>query len=248
MKTGLQVLGNNVPIHAPLIPSPLVPYECPNNTTLSAVVRSTEGSVKEFLNGPPFDYVGREIVISISDFRNCTKMPFMDCGVILPVKYGSIQGGYYLFEYEDNDAAIAAGRELWGYPKKQADINLAVEGKIALATVVRKGKTILQLRCQLTRVSTSVPRPKITPHINIHTVPRADGPGVLSMRVIARDTSPDFRVVSERFGDGEIHLEDLPSDPLSRLTIEEVLSCSLVVGDFFATEKNGWGRVLETLV
>jgi hypothetical protein len=45
-----------------------------------------------------------------------------------------------------------------------------------------------------------------------------------------------------------MRFEDLPADRFSDLMIQGVVGAYFVVGDFFATKENGWGRVLDTLV
>ena len=93
-------LGNNMPVQAPLIPDPLVPYECKDNKTLFAVCRGDEEQVRRYLEPTPFEFLSDIFVVSISDFTNSKKLSFMDCAIVLPVKYKEIYGGYYLFEYE----------------------------------------------------------------------------------------------------------------------------------------------------
>lgn len=68
------------------------------------------------------------------------------------------------------------------------------------------------------------------------------------MRVISRDTSPDFRKTSEKLGTAKVTLNGLSSDPLNHLYPFEVLGGGLIVGDFYATNENGWGKVLDTLI
>ena len=71
---------------------------------------------------------------------------------------------------------------------------------------------------------------------------------MLNKRVISRDTSPDFRMTSAKAGPASVTLGSLPTDPLAPLQPLEVLGASYVIGDFFATEKNGWGRTIAQLV
>ena len=50
-----------------------------------------------------------------------------------------------MFEYEDKDYSIAAGRELWGYPKKYAKINLVEHTDKYVATAVKNGTEIIRM-------------------------------------------------------------------------------------------------------
>lgn len=236
--------ANNMPLHAPLIPDPFVPYRCPGNRSLNVVCRGDRAVLAAYLENTPFKPVGDRFLVYVSDFTNCDKVPFMDAGIVIPVEFEGGTGGYFVFEYEDNDAAIAAGRDLWGYPKKYAEITLVEAGDVCTASVVRKGVPLIAIGWKAD--GTDVPALKTTPHLNIHVQPGPDG-RVLGKRVISRDTSPDFRPGSTRTGPATVTLGSLPTDHLTPLQPIEVLGGSYVIGDFFATEKNGWGRTVAQL-
>jgi acetoacetate decarboxylase len=237
--------ANNMPLQAPLFPDPLVPYECPNNRSLNAICRMERRRLEKYLQGTPFELASDLFLVYVSDFTNCAKMPFMDAGIVIPVRYGAQEGGFFLFEYEDNDSAIAAGRDLWGYPKKYGEISLVeTDGKVR-AEVRRKGVSLISIECETSR-SIDVPPVQTTPHLNIHVQPAPDG-AILSKRLIARDTSADFQTIRTVTGPARVELQGLPSDPLHELQPTEVLGASFVTGNFFATEKNGWGRTIANL-
>jgi acetoacetate decarboxylase len=240
--------GNNIPIQAPLIPDPFVPYECKGYRSVFAVCRGDESVIRKYLEPTPFDYVDNTFIVSVSDFSNCNKVSFMDCAIVIPVKYKDIYGGYYLFEYENDDSAIAAGRDLWGYPKKYADITLQQENGKVKGQAVRKGQLIVDIECDLNERVHEVINLQTYPHLNLHVVPKPDGKGISSMKVISRDTSPDFKLISEELGKTTVYLNGLPTDPLHELQPIEVLGGGYTVGDFYATEENGWGRIIETLI
>ncbi|MBT5416130.1 MAG: acetoacetate decarboxylase family protein [Rhodospirillaceae bacterium] len=237
--------GNNMPIQAPLIPDPFVPYHCPHNANLMVVCRTDKAVLEKYLAPTPFEAIDDRYVVYASDFSRCDKTPFMDTGIIVPVRWGKRTGGYFLFEYENNDSAIAAGRDLWGYPKKYAEILFEESEAAVRSRTVRKGETIMELRCNLTRPAEFEPV-VTTPHLNIHIQPGPDG-RILNKRIIERDTSPDFALESECKAMAEVSLRGLSSDPLHELQPQEVLGASFVVGHFHATEENGWGRTVVEL-
>lgn len=237
--------GNNMPLHAPLIPDPLVPYECPGNRSLNVVCQGDPEVLSTYLKNTPFTLKGDRFLVYATDFTNCKKMPFMDAGIVIPVEFQGSEGGYFVYEYEDDDASIAAGRDLWGYPKKYGEIELVASDTAVRASVVRKGVSLITIECILD--GTEPPALKTTPHLTIHIQPAPDG-GVLSKRVISRDTSPDFRMSSMRSGSASVTLGNLPTDPLVPLQPIKVLGATYVVGDFFATEANGWGKTIAELV
>lgn len=235
--------GNNMPIQAPLIPDPFVPYQCPDNATLSVLCRAEPSLLARYLEPSPFEPAGDTFIVYASDFQNCDKVPFMDAGIIVPVTCDGQPGVTYLFEYEDEDAAIAAGRDLWGYPKKYGEIGLTLDGDRAEASIIRKGITIMSIKADFS-TETSFDMPPLAPHFNMHVQPGPDGK-VLSRRIIRRDTSPDFQLKTRKFGTAEVALASLPTDPLGEFTPGEVLGAMLTIGDFYATEENGWGQLVR---
>ena len=110
--------GNNMPVQSPLIPDPFVPYHCPGNRTVFALCRGDRRVFDRYLKHTPFKSAGDLYIVQVSDFSNCDKVAFMDAAIVLPITFRGRPGGYYFFEYENDDRAIAAGRDLWGYPKK----------------------------------------------------------------------------------------------------------------------------------
>jgi acetoacetate decarboxylase len=238
--------GNNMPIQAPLSPDPFVPYVCPENSTLSVICRAPEGILEKYLAPTPFTPLADLFIIYVADFTNCDKIPFMDGGIIVPVAFEGGTGGNFLFEYEDNDSAIAAGRDLWGYPKKFGAFQTSVGGDEVSATITRHGTELINIACDLSQ-PVDLPDVVTMPHLNIHVQPGPDGK-VLSKRVIARDTSPDFKQTSHRTGAATARLGSLPQDPLGELGPMEVLGGSYTVGDYLASETHGWGRTIATLV
>ncbi|MYL53868.1 hypothetical protein GLW08_11025 [Pontibacillus yanchengensis] len=235
---------NNMPVHAPLYPSPFVPYECMDQKSIFAYLRVDETVIKRYLEDTPFDYVDNILFVSITDFSNCDKIPYMDCALTIPVKYDDTYGGYFLYEYENHDAAIAAGRELWGYPKKYADITLDHNGANVTAKATRYGKEIIRLECNLEETIEKIPDATLTPHLNIHAFPNPNKPGIHSTRITSRDTSPDFQTKEKYLTKVTVHLQGLETDPLGDLHPFEVLGGGFTIGDFYATEENGWGHVI----
>ncbi len=241
--------GNNMPIQSPLIPDPVIPYSCNESKTLFAMLEIDQLVIKKFLEPTPFEYVNNLAMVYVNDFRTSEKLPYMDGGIIIQAKYKDIIGGYYLFEYEDNDAAVATGRELWGYPKKIGEMTLERSANIVRGTASRNGNKLIEIECDLSaKMDTELPRLKVFPHLNIHTIPKAEGPGIFSQRIISRDNSADCTLISEELGKAKVKLSSGQTDPLGELNPIKVLGGGFSITDFLANDENGWGKVLDTLI
>src|ERR1700726_5296472 len=60
---------------------------------------------------------------------------YTETGQVIPVRLNGEEGAYTHSMYLNDDAPIAGGRELWGFPKKLASPTLAVEKDTLLGTL-----------------------------------------------------------------------------------------------------------------
>jgi hypothetical protein len=70
-------------------------------------------------------------------YRECDLGPYMEVIVSLPVLHQGQLYGYVPAIYVDNDAALLAGREIGGYPKKMAQITMRNYGELFLSHMSR---------------------------------------------------------------------------------------------------------------
>jgi acetoacetate decarboxylase len=60
---------------------------------------------------------------------------YTESGQVIPVTYQGKAGGYVHSMYLDDDAPIAGGREIWGFPKKLAQPALTADKDVLLGTL-----------------------------------------------------------------------------------------------------------------
>ena len=60
---------------------------------------------------------------------------YTESGQVIPVAFHGQKGGYVHAMYLNDDAPIAGGREIWGFPKKLAEPTLRVEKDTLLGTL-----------------------------------------------------------------------------------------------------------------
>lgn len=92
----------------------------------------------------PFD------AIFISEYPDSTIGPYNENLILLYCKVNKTPGLYVMNIYVDDDGALTAGREIWGYPKKMCDIKLsAIENGKITGLLKRKGKAIIKIEAEL---------------------------------------------------------------------------------------------------
>src|ERR1700756_5221185 len=60
---------------------------------------------------------------------------YTETGQVIPVRFQGEKGVYVHSMYLDDDAPIAGGRELWGFPKKLAKPKMEVESDVLVGTL-----------------------------------------------------------------------------------------------------------------
>ncbi|MBV2143101.1 acetoacetate decarboxylase family protein [Falsochrobactrum sp. TDYN1] len=240
--------GNNMPVQAPLVPDPILPYSCKNSRTVYAVCEVEEAVLRRHLSPTPFNFVNNRCMVYVNDFTESPELPYMDAGIIFTVEYKGVFGGYYMYEWEDDDAAIETGR-YWGYPKKFGTMTLEKNGDLIRGTASRRGAKLIDIELDCGKPLNDVPQlHTVYPHLNLLTIPNPDGPGIFSQRVTARDNSSTCTLLSNTFAEVKVKLNSSPTDPIGEFSNLKVLGGGYSVTDFLASEENGWARVIDTII
>lgn len=67
---------------------------------------------------------------------------YTESGQVIPVTYNGKPGVYVHTMFLDDEAPIAAGREIWGFPKKLAKPNISIQGESLIGKLEYEGATI----------------------------------------------------------------------------------------------------------
>jgi acetoacetate decarboxylase len=85
------------------------------------------------------------VITWVSEFElGTTQGSFKEMAIYVQVKYGNIEGDYEPFLYVSTPLPLTAGREIWGYQKKLAEIGLFHEQEAVRGQVNRLGHQILK--------------------------------------------------------------------------------------------------------
>jgi len=132
------------PVHAPMYgPLPTI-YR---GVTFNYVYFTTDPQNIAPLLPAPFEpgEDGICVAFSIEVPFSSSYGPFNEMGVVVQA---SFQGDSVFFLpslYLDNDSAVAAGREIYGSPKKMAEVRLEQRGDLFVGTCIRNGIEIIQI-------------------------------------------------------------------------------------------------------
>ncbi|NKC05103.1 acetoacetate decarboxylase family protein [Ochrobactrum haematophilum] len=115
--------GNNMPLQAPLIPDPFVPYNCPANRSLNAVCQTDPSILAAYLENTPFKLNGDKFLVYVSDFTNCDKVPFMDAGIVIPVDFDGREGAIFCLSMKTMTRPLRRGVIFGGIPRSTVIFN-----------------------------------------------------------------------------------------------------------------------------
>ena len=157
---------------------------------------------------------------------------YTETGQVIPVRHGGDAGGYVHAMFLDDEAPIAGGRELWGFPKKLAAPSLTVE-KDTLLGVLRYGSVQVAVATMgykhraldLAAMKTALTAPnfllKIVPHVD----------GTARICELVRYYCEDVTVKGAWSGPAALELFQHALAPVAQLPVLEVLSGVHIVTD-----------------
>jgi acetoacetate decarboxylase len=211
--------GYSTPILTPMYPAP--PYHYVDARLLLALFNPPEDAVQGLLPEPL-----RPSQMPLAGFlfaeQPCKEAgTFMESGVLVQCLFDNPQtkqeevGVHFAYNYVDTDVALAAGREIWGYPRKLADISLDLKGDKVVGTTSRDGKTLLRATCSLEDEGEWIDS---GPNVNVKMIPSVTGTGY-DMAVITA-AYLEYAVKNGRSGEVELEFQSGPRDDLSAIKIE----------------------------
>lgn len=103
---------------------------------------------------------------------------YTESGQVIPVSYKGTKGAYVHSMYLDDEAPIAAGREIWGFPKKLANPRLTVKQETLVGELIYE-KTSIALATMGYKYETldleAVKKSMLIPNYLLKIIPHVDG-------------------------------------------------------------------------
>lgn len=146
---------------------------------------------------------------------------FMESGLLVQCVFDNPEtkeeevGVYFAYNYANTDVAITAGREIWGYPRKLADISLDWKKDTITGTVVRDETTIFKAICTMEDEGEWLDS---GPNINAKVIPSPSGEGYDLAVLTAAYLK--YTVKNGRSGEVEFEVQSGPRDDMSPIKIE----------------------------
>lgn len=158
---------------------------------------------------------------------------YTESGQVIPVQYKGKPGNYVHSMYLDSEPPIAAGREIWGFPKTLAKPSLRVDSdvligemyyqgvRVALGTMGYKYKTLDMKEIEKDFSATPNYLLKIIPHVD----------GTPRICELVSHYLTDVKIKGAWEGRGELELVAHAMAPVADLPIRQIVSAVHIVSD-----------------
>lgn len=157
---------------------------------------------------------------------------YTESGQVIPVSFEGRKGSYVHSMYLNDEAPIAAGRELWGFPKKLAAPAMSIEKDTFLGTLdygsVRVATATMGFKYQ--RLDPAVVLAgMLAPNYLLKIIPHVDG----SVRIceLVQYFLEDVTIKGAWSGPAALELAHHALAPVARLPVLEVLSGTHILAD-----------------
>lgn len=166
------------------------------------------------------------VMAFFADYVKSTIGQYYEAATLIDVKYksetsGKVRGFYCNSMFVDSDVAMGAGREMWGFPKKLAKIQLIEKGDEVTGILERENIEIMKMTLKLEQDVAQMPMPDI-PIITYRQffAPGGGGYALSEFQSIGMELEPEI------IKSGSVKIEFNPSeaDPLSVFEPKSIVS------------------------
>jgi acetoacetate decarboxylase len=234
------------PWGAPLVPR--LPLRM-RNTEILTVVYRTEPAAADRMVPAPLELLGDLMLVHLYRMHDADWFGrYGESAIQIPVRHpaSGTDGAYSPLLFVESDAAVAAGREIYGQPKKSGTIEILPDGDLLVGRLRRNGIDILTATTpykQTPGTADDLERhAAFRTNVNLKVIPATDGSGAAVRELTAR-TLADVVVHEVWRGPGTLELRPNAQAPVHLLPVLEVVEAFHWVADFTLV----YGEVLEDL-
>ncbi|MFX0102491.1 MAG: acetoacetate decarboxylase family protein [Candidatus Hodarchaeota archaeon] len=166
-------------------------------------------------------------------------LPYSESDLFLRVKYKEEYGNYHLAMHVTDDRAMIGGREICGFPKKMANIELNIDGDEVHAFAERAGTRYIEIKAKFgggfnepdicaREVAKLLPsKKKPTVNFNFKYFPNASKTGFAFKPRLVRQTT-QIRLSNFKMGKAELKLASSDHDPWGEIEVVKVLGALFI--------------------
>jgi len=226
MMRGLFMKLNSMPVYGSLYPE--APYIYHGTRLIMVVFKVNKEKLlpvmPEGLKLPGGKSVS--VLAFFADYVKSTIGQYYEAATLIDAKYksetsGKTRGFYCNSMFVDSDVAMGAGREMWGFPKKLAKIQLIEKGEQVTGILERNNIEVMKMTLKLEKEVAQMPMPDI-PIITFRQffAPGGGGYAMSELQSIRMELEPELI----KSGSVEIEFKKSEADPLSVFEPESIVT------------------------
>ena len=206
----------SMPVSASLYPEP--PYLYPK-AELAVIFYSVDRDAVEHIVPAPLKLARTPMCVAfVAWYPETTIGPYHEAATFIEAKLktdeGKVSAFYCNAMFVDCDIALAAGREIWGFPKKLAEMSVKREGSTVVGLLRRKNVDVMKITVNLETKMETPSMPELST-ITLKQMFKPDGSG-LELQEFIKTTMP-IEALEITTGTTEIKFQESKEDPLYRL-------------------------------
>lgn len=245
--TGFDPAGvAETPFGAPLVPS--LPLRMRNTEILTVFYRTDPAAAARLLP-EQLDSTSDLVIVHLYLMHDADWFGvYTESAVQLPARHvaSGTDGAYSPFLFVESDGAVAAGREIYGQPKKWGRVELAPDGDLLVGRLWRNGIDVLTATTPYKQAAAAAAdlerHAPFRTNLNLKVIPAVDGEGAALRELTAR-TLADVVVHEVWSGPGTVELRPNAQAPLHLLPVLDVVEAFHWRADFTLV----YGTTLERL-
>jgi acetoacetate decarboxylase len=232
--------GYSMPGVAPFYDAP--PYIYQGNRSFNILFKATPETLQALVPAPLVPNPDSVLFIYIAQFNVVAPIRFryLEMGIGVPALFSDTAGQYAVYLYLDKAGAIVPGREIYGWPKKDAEISFTEEKDGITAKVVRDGIVLADATLHLLERVDPIPQQPSAPWFNLKLIPSVKKnapPDVMQLT----STVIESEMKEMYTGSATLKLGSSVSDPLGAIPILEILESRFSVDDITL----GYGDIIH---
>ncbi|MHA1146492.1 MAG: acetoacetate decarboxylase family protein [Candidatus Helarchaeota archaeon] len=174
-KSNLKIAS--IPMQAPLYGAP--PYIYPSAELIQVVFNVNRNEIESIVPNPLKIARSPMIMAYVAFFQDSTVGPYHEAAAFVDVKLKTekikIRGWFCTNMFVDSDRALTAGREIWGFPKKLAEMSIRDKDGCKIGLLKRNGKELMKIQVKLEHEFDELPMEAFNSVINLKQILSPDG-------------------------------------------------------------------------
>ena len=158
--------------------------------------------------------------------------PFNEVGVCVKVNFEGTEGFFLPCLFLTSSDAIAPGREVWGCPKKIADITVQQHGSELTTTAVRAGVQFMQTNSRCMEPAKPEEIPSLDPMYMLRIIPNVESNTAAIKQLVVNGGVENVKIHTLFKGPGVASFQPTVSGEFWRLEPREFVSSYYMLCDF----------------